>query len=121
MADKMILVVEDETDLRDFVAAVLMAEGYRVVGASNGLEALEEVTRNKPDLILLDMRLPVMDGWEFAKQLNAKRNSRIPIIVMTALQAKQIAREINATAYLQKPFDIDDLLSVVKAANGHKQ
>lgn len=120
MGEKLILVVEDEADVRDFVEVVLAAEGYRVVGASNGLEALEEVARHKPDLILLDMRLPTMDGWQFTKELHARHNGNIPIVVMTALQARQIAREINAKGYLQKPFDIDELLKVVKNTSDSK-
>lgn len=120
LGEKLILVVEDEADVRDFVEVVLAAEGYRVVGASNGLEALEEVARHKPDLILLDMRLPTMDGWQFTKELHARHNGNIPIVVMTALQARQIAREINAKGYLQKPFDIDELLKVVKNTSDSK-
>ncbi len=118
LRDKLILVVEDEADVRDFVEAVLEAEGYRVVGASNGLDALEQITQQRPDAILLDMRLPTMDGWQFAKELRARQNSNIPIIVMTALQARQIAKEISAKGFLQKPFDITDLLNAVRSACG---
>ncbi|MBI2953688.1 MAG: response regulator transcription factor [Chloroflexi bacterium] len=118
MADKLIMVVEDETDLRGFVEAVLGAEGYQVVGAGDGYEAIQEVAQHKPALILLDMRLPKMDGWQFAKELRARFNGSIPVVVMTALNARQIAREIGAKAYLQKPFDIDDLLKVVNSFSG---
>jgi DNA-binding response OmpR family regulator len=118
LADKLVLVVEDEADLRHFVEDVLISEGYRVVGASNGLEALDEVKRETPDVILLDMRLPVMDGWQFSRELRDHDGARqaIPIVVMTALGARDIAREIGAKAFLQKPFNIDDLLNIVQAA-----
>ncbi len=116
LAEKLVLVVEDEADLRHFVEDVLISEGYRVVGASNGLEALDEVKRERPDVILLDMRLPVMDGWQFSRELHEKARQNIPIVVMTALGARDIAREIGAKAFLQKPFNIDDLLNIVQAA-----
>lgn len=116
MSDKLVMVVEDEEDLRRFVEDVLMAEGYRVVGASNGREALQEMDREIPDVILLDMRLPVMDGWQFASELHARNHNSVPIVVMTALGARDIARQIGARAYLQKPFNIDDLLKIVKSA-----
>jgi urea transport system substrate-binding protein len=110
------MVVEDEVDLRRFVEDVLMAEGFRVVAASNGQEALQQVDREPPDVILLDMRLPVMDGWQFAKELHAKDHDQVAIVVMTALGARDIARQIGAQAYLQKPFNIDDLIKIVKTA-----
>lgn len=112
---KRILVVEDEVDVRAFVEMVLEEEGYDVAVAGNGQQALEEVRRRKPSLILLDMRLPVMDGWEFARRLRAELGSNIPVIVMTALHdPAAAARQIDARGYLRKPFDIDQLLRTVE-------
>ncbi|MBI4322252.1 MAG: response regulator [Chloroflexi bacterium] len=118
MVDKLVLVVEDEFDLRAFVEMVLQQEGYRVATAANGLEALEQVDREKPELILLDMRMPIMDGWQFVKEMRNKHDHSIPIVVMTALHdAYAVAKQIDAKGYLRKPFEIDDLLrSVAKFA-----
>ncbi len=109
-----VLVVEDEAEIRDFVAMVLGSEGYRVTTASNGAAALDEVSREPFDLILLDMRMPVMDGWTFARTYHAGTGPHAPIVVLTAARdAAERAKQINADGYLGKPFDLDDLLSLV--------
>lgn len=113
---KTILVVEDDRDVRETVTVVL-EELYRVEEASNGREALELIgRRGLPDLILLDMRMPVMDGWRFAAELRARYGSTAPpIVVMTAASdASSRAAEVHANGCLEKPFDIDRLLSVVR-------
>jgi CheY-like chemotaxis protein len=108
------LVVEDEPEIRDFVSMVLDSQGYRVSTAANGALALEEVDREPVDLILLDMRMPVMDGWRFARAYRAASGPHAPIVVLTAAQdAAARAAQINAEGYLGKPFDLDDLLRVV--------
>jgi CheY-like chemotaxis protein len=114
MAAEHVLVVEDHQEIREFVALVLENEGYRVTTASNGAVALEEVTRAPVDVVLLDMRMPVMDGWAFAEAYRQQPGPHAPIVVLTAAQdAAQRAAQIKADAYLGKPFELDDLLSVV--------
>ena len=109
-----VLVVDDDPSILDIVGDILESEGYRVEKASNGAEALREVERICPAVILLDMRMPVMDGWTFAKALK-ERNIRIPILVMTAAQnAGRWADEIEADGYLDKPFDLLDLLHSIE-------
>jgi two-component system chemotaxis response regulator CheY len=109
-----VLVVEDDDDLRGAVEWALDEEGYRVVTAANGAEALEQVDHEQPDLILLDMRMPVMDGWGFARSYRQRTESQVPIVVVTAAQdAARWALEIQAAGYLAKPFDIDELLQAV--------
>jgi CheY-like chemotaxis protein len=116
MGDPLILVVDDERDIRSAVAEMLALEGYDVDEAANGADALAAVDRRRPDLILLDMRMPVLDGWGFAAELR-RRGSQIPIVVMTAARdAARWADEIAATASLAKPFGFDDLLRVVDQA-----
>src|SRR5579871_6175764 len=109
-----ILVVEDEAEIRDFVAMVLDSEGYRVTTAANGAVALDQLGREPYDLILLDMRMPVMDGWSFATAYRGRKGPHAPIVVLTAARdAAERAAQIRAEGYLGKPFDLDELLSMV--------
>lgn len=111
-----ILVVDDDYAIRMAVSEILQFEGYSVATAANGAEALEAIERLKPSLVLLDMRMPVLDGWGFARELRA-RGLRLPILVMTAARsASRWAEEIGAQGYLAKPFDLPDLLKVVEQA-----
>jgi CheY-like chemotaxis protein len=108
-----VLVVDDDTSILDTVSSILSGEGYDVVSAATGEEALAAVARNQPLLILLDMRMPVMDGWAVARALR-KQGSDVPIVVMTAAEsAKRWADEVGAEGYLAKPFGLDDLLAAV--------
>ncbi|HEV8229502.1 MAG TPA: response regulator [Candidatus Limnocylindria bacterium] len=108
-----ILVVDDDTSILDTVSSILTQEGYSVVSAASGEEALAAIDREPPSLILLDMRMPVMDGWAVARALR-DRGVAVPIVVMTAAEsAKRWADEIQAEGYLAKPFGLDDLLSTV--------
>jgi CheY-like chemotaxis protein len=110
----MILVVDDDPSVLETVIDILSDEGYRLSTATNGAEALEVMEEITPRLILLDMRMPVMDGWQFARALQDHRRP-VPILVMTAAQdARQWAREIGAAGYLAKPFDISDLIDAVE-------
>jgi CheY-like chemotaxis protein len=114
-----ILVVDDDVSIRMAVAEILAFEGYNVASAANGAEALEAVERLNPSLVLLDMRMPVLDGWGFARELRA-RGHRPPILVMTAAQsARRWAEEIGAQGYLAKPFDLSELLRVVEETQRH--
>jgi two-component system response regulator MprA len=109
-----ILVVDDEPDLRDLVVLTLTDEGYDVGVASNGREALERVAERRPDLILLDMMMPVMDGRAVCNALRA--NGGLPrVVVMTAADhVSQCAREVGAVGWLAKPFDIDELVVAIR-------
>jgi CheY-like chemotaxis protein len=114
MSAEHVLVVEDQQDIRDLVAFILESAGYRVSTADNGALALEQVARETIDVVLLDMRMPVMDGWAFAEAYRQLAGPHAPIVVLTAAQdAATRAGQIRADAYLGKPFEIDDLLNVV--------
>lgn len=114
MPELCILVVDDEPDIRATVAAMLEAEGHRVAEAANGADALAAIDKHAPDLILLDMRMPVLDGWGFAAELR-RRDIRTPIVVMTAARdAARWAAEIAAPAFLAKPFGFADLTRAVE-------
>jgi CheY-like chemotaxis protein len=108
-----VLVVDDDTSILDTVTAILSGEGYDVVSAASGQEALDAVARKHPLVILLDMRMPIMDGWAVARALRGQ-GINVPIVVMTAAEsAKRWADEVGAEGYLAKPFGLDDLLAAV--------
>ncbi len=115
-----ILVVDDDAAIREVVAEVLQEEGYRVAVAASGAEALAVLDAVNPALVVLDMRMPVMNGWEFAEQLSARCDDCIPILVMTAaVDAARRAAEIGAAGTLSKPFDLADLIEMVGALVEH--
>ena len=113
-----VLVVDDDTSILDTVSSILSGEGYDVVSASSGQEALDAVARKRPLLILLDMRMPVMDGWAVARALRGQ-GITVPIVVMTAAEsAQRWADEVGAEGYLAKPFGLDELLTTVERFRG---
>jgi CheY-like chemotaxis protein len=112
--ERTVLVVDDDEALRTMVGFVLETAGYGVRLAEDGLEALEQIRTGLPDLILLDMRMPRMDGWEFGRRVRAAYGRRIPVVVLTAAEhAEKRAKEIDADDFVAKPFDVDNLLRVV--------
>jgi CheY-like chemotaxis protein len=116
MPDVRVLIVDDEPDIRATVSAMLEIEGYDVAEAANGADALAAVESDPPDVILLDMRMPVLDGWGFAAEMR-RRNHAIPIVVMTAARdAARWAGEVAAAAFVAKPFGYDDLIAAVERA-----
>jgi CheY-like chemotaxis protein len=114
-----VLVVEDDADLLGLMEMVLTEEGHTVRTAADGRQALERVAEEMPGVILLDMRMPVMNGWEFAREFRARYGRAAPIVVVTAAENAQArAAEIGAEAWLAKPFDIDDVLLLVARVGG---
>jgi DNA-binding response OmpR family regulator len=107
-----VLVVDDEADIREAVAELLVEEGYEVVGAGDGADALRKARLFHPSVVLLDLMMPGMNGWEFCAQCKADPDlEQIPVIVLSALGRVQ---GLDAVSYLQKPFELDDLLTAVK-------
>jgi two-component system KDP operon response regulator KdpE len=112
-----ILVVDDEPQIRRVLRATLSAQGYSIVEAHNGSEALERFRSAKPDLVLLDMNMPVLDGLETCRELRS--GSDVPIIMLTVRSAeKDKVRALDAGAddYVVKPFGIQELLARIRAA-----
>ena len=113
MSEAPILVVDDDPTILATVSEALDFEGFPVMTATNGAEALELVDRNWPSLVLLDMRMPVLDGWGFMRAVR-ERGLNLTVVVMTAAaDARRWAREIDAQGGLAKPFELDDLLGAV--------
>ena len=119
MQDKQILVVEDEEDILELVSFNLKKEGYQVKGVTSGEEALQEVRREVPSLIILDLMLPGVDGFDVCKALrNDFRTKAVPVIMLTARSEEAdivIGLELGADDYLTKPFSPRELIARVKA------
>jgi two-component system alkaline phosphatase synthesis response regulator PhoP len=114
---KTVLVVDDEVVIAEAVAAVLQDEGYEVATATNGQEGLARAASMKPDLVLVDMMMPVMDGEEMSRRLRANPETReIPIVVMSAVHRSLRELPFDHTAFLPKPFDLDTLLETIAKA-----
>lgn len=110
-----ILVAEDDDSIAELVRLALGDLGHEVVYAPNGLVALAALESQPLDLVLLDMRMPVMDGWTFAARSRERPGRRVPIVVMTAAaDALQRAGEVGAEGVLSKPFSLKQLEDVVE-------
>ena len=120
MSDVLILLVEDERSVRNFIRATLVSQQYQYLEAANGSEAISAVENQKPDLVLLDLGLPDMDGIEVIKKL--REGSTIPIIVLSARGQevdKTSALDLGADDYLVKPFGGGELLARIRVALRH--
>jgi len=119
MQDKQILVVEDEEDILELVSFNLKKQGYQVRGVTSGEEALQEVRRKIPSLIILDLMLPGVDGFDVCKSLkNNPRTKAVPIVMLTARSEEAdivIGLELGADDYLTKPFSPRELIARVRA------
>ncbi len=115
MAQK-ILVVDDEQNIRDLATLYLEKEGFEVEGASNGLDALKRVKASMPALIILDLMMPGMDGFEVCREV--RREYDVPIVMLTARNEdvdKIVGLELGADDYVTKPFNPRELVARVKA------
>jgi CheY-like chemotaxis protein len=109
-----ILVVDDDPTIREILLVVLEEEGYAVQMAAHGLQALTQVEATPPRVIVVDLRMPVMDGWTFVREVRA-RGVSAPIIVVTAAQdADRCVEEIHPDCVLAKPFDLDTFLCTIE-------
>ena len=118
MNKKKILLVDDEKDLVETVVFQLQISGYDAIVAYDGQEGLDKARKEKPDLIILDLMLPKMDGYKVCGLLkNDSRYTKIPIIMFTAKAQEsdiKLAKEVGAEAYITKPFEEEILLGKIK-------
>ena len=118
MANNRILLVDDEKDLVETVTFRLEATGYEVIKAYDGQEALDKAKKEKPNLIILDLMLPKMDGYKVCRMLKFdEKYKHIPIILFTARaqeEDKKLGEEVGADAYITKPFEPEALLGKIK-------
>jgi CheY-like chemotaxis protein len=108
-----VLVVEDDPDLALLEAEVLAERGHKVEIACNGRDALAAIERAAPDLILLDMKMPVMNGREFAEEYRRQEGKAAIVVVTASEDAARRAEEIGATGFIAKPFDPEELVEKV--------
>jgi CheY-like chemotaxis protein len=114
MTARDVLVVEDDADLAALMTMILADAGYSVRSAADGAQALARVAERMPAVVLLDMRMPVMNGWEFAREFRARHGHAAPIVVVTAAEnARLRAAEIEAEGWLEKPFELEDVVAAV--------
>jgi len=112
---KRVLVVDDDPSIRELLSTALEDDGYEVMPAANGQDALSVCERWRPDVIVLDLMMPVMDGWTFAKRLRERHE--IPIVVLSAAtDLQRHASTVGAAEVVGKPFDLDQLLPKVARA-----
>jgi twitching motility two-component system response regulator PilG len=130
MSKNRILIVEDEESLLKLESILLTSKGYQVTGVTDGRAALMEIARNRPDLVVLDIMLPEVDGFEVCRRIKDDPATRqIPVVMLTAKKSSQdYARgvQVGADAYLTKPFKsvkvlevVAELLRKAAAAGGH--
>jgi DNA-binding response OmpR family regulator len=111
-----LLLIDDSEDIRTLVGMILERDGYKVVSACNGKEGLRQLAKNRPDLVLLDIMMPEVDGWEMCQRI--REISNVPIIMLTAkIQESDIVRglELGADDYITKPFDPAELRARIQA------
>lgn len=111
------LVVEDDPSIREMVALALEDAGYDVTGAPDGESAFRLVDAQRPDVLLVDLRMPLMDGFEFMRRY-ARSGGTSPIIVLSAARDVDFVSEVPAAAIIAKPFDLNDLLGTVERIAG---
>lgn len=113
-----ILIIDDNRDLLEALAGVLGDEGYSVITACNGVEGIKRTAESAPDLIILDLKMPEMDGIETLRRIR-KTDAHVIVIILTAYGSAETAREgmdLNVHEYVSKPFNIEVVKSVVKEA-----
>ena len=110
----LVLIVEDDQSLRDMLSELLGSSGYRTVTVSDGAAGLDTLRRAAPDLVLLDVAMPVMDGLTFLRRRSDEAcRPTVPVVVMSAQQRESEARTLGAQQFISKPFDLDELLCVI--------
>jgi two-component system alkaline phosphatase synthesis response regulator PhoP len=112
-----VLVVDDEPQVVWMLRFSLEAEGYQTFSAGDGRDALDQIRRNRPKVVLLDIMMPVMDGWSVLEELRTLPAEERPRVVVVSARAsvrdREKAVELGADAFVSKPFNVDDLLGVV--------
>ena len=121
-----ILVVDDNPDIRVLLVSILQRAGYEVIEAADGASVQAWVKETRPDLIILDLMMPEVDGWETLRRLKSDSSSRdIPVVISSALseyEDLELARSMGAVDFIPKPWNKDDLLSRIRwATTGQKK
>ncbi len=114
---KKILIIDDDEDIISLIKIILENESYSVIGASSGEEGIKTAIKQKPELILLDIMMPIMDGWEILKMLRTEESTRkIPVAMLTCktdVKDKLTGLQEGAIDYITKPFSPEELIERV--------
>jgi two-component system, response regulator, stage 0 sporulation protein F len=114
-----VLVVDDDIGIRNLIVDALQLAGYRAIGASNGAVALDLVQRESPAAIILDVRMPIMDGRAFLAAYHALLGPHAPVVVCSAhFGRRESFEQLGVAAFVDKPFDVDHLLETVRCSIG---
>jgi CheY-like chemotaxis protein len=115
---QIVLVVEDDESIRRVISDVLEEHGFQVIGAANGSEAMRRLTRTRPDVVVLDLLMPVMHGWDFMESYSAQTGGEsIPIVVVSVNPAlPRSFNRLGVRSIVAKPFDVDELVESVDRA-----
>jgi DNA-binding response OmpR family regulator len=112
--DRLVLIVDDDENILDFLGIALEDEGYEVRTARHGADALQSVAQRPPRVIVLDLWMPVMDGWQFLREYRSSPGPHAAVIALTAAQYDTShGTQIEAEAFLTKPFSLDSLIQLV--------
>jgi len=116
MSSNPILIIDDDTTILEMIADLLSYEGYTITATNKGSVALDRARAEPPALILLDLMMPEMSGWQVVAALSGSQRTRsIPVILLSARRdLATTAAELGATAFLEKPFELDALLDLIK-------
>ena len=112
-----LLIIDDEKDLVETIKSSLVPRGYDVVSAFDGEEGLRKAEESEPDLIICDVKMPKLDGWEVLKRIRQNHSRWVPVIMLTVLKELSDVRkgyEYEADYYIGKPFKIEDLLNGIR-------
>jgi DNA-binding response OmpR family regulator len=113
--EREVVLIEDDEGVREVIDLALTTAGFRVHLATNGAEALDIVAQTTPRLILFDLKMPIVDGREFARRYRSSTGARAPLVLLTAAEDPAAeAASIEADGYLAKPFDLDELLQIAE-------
>ena len=109
----MILIVDDDPDVLELISALLDEEGYQTITCSDGLAALQAISAHRPTLAIIDLAMPIMTGYELIERLREAPGQPLPIIAISSAMYAPAPDQLQANAYLAKPFDLEELLAHV--------
>jgi CheY-like chemotaxis protein len=119
---KTVLIVDDELSVLEMLAGILEDEGYQVIMAADGLDALKRLANARPDLILSDVMMPGMDGRDLCRALHKNPDlAGIPLVFLTASHRATLGPDCHPTAFVAKPFDIGQVLATVERLTGSQR
>ncbi len=113
----LVLITDDDPVIRDLISWTLSSEGFGVATAANGVEALDQLERARPDAVVLDLSMPLMDGRAFVRAMRA-RGEDVPVLLVSGSDVERAADELGVEAALAKPFELSELVDRVRAVSG---